>query len=223
MKVSQTQLECMQEAVENIVEKNRETIEERYGENSADPQEYHNVPHTDDVTYAVRTLGDLALARDKITVVQRILLPILASGHDRYYDAYDKSRNEEISATETLALMESYSCFEDEHFDLVKKGIMATKVSQFSPRIIQEVDPSHYPSLLLADADLSSFGMPFDEFWPRATAYQKELERTKGIKMTDYISSEITLLKLHQWHTDEASQLFPHAQENAAILEKQAA
>lgn len=220
MHFSQTQIECMYEAANVINARSLDVIGQRYGADSPDPQEYHNLEHTGRfVIPNTMAIASLAESRGKIDEYQVPLLWIAAGGHDRFYDAFDKSKNEEISAQETVEEMRRFTCFEESHLGEVEKYIMATKCKLFFPRIVQSVDPSDYAQGIIADADLSNFGMPPDVFIPNAMAYLEELKRTDKQRLMQYLLGEVTLLKNHVWHTEEAGELFPNIQENIQAIQ----
>jgi predicted metal-dependent HD superfamily phosphohydrolase len=214
MKLTATQIECMYEAGEAIVEKQLLRIDQLYGPGGRFPQKYHNRQHTIDVVASTRAIAGLALERGKITEQDVPLLVIAAGGHDLFYDPKRKGHNEKRSAEITIDMMKPFTCFEPEHVRDVGKLVMATTVKSFFPRLIQSVDPADYRTGIIADADLFSFGMPFPEFKPRAFAYLDELVETNQQRLMQYLDGECVLLENHQWHTAEAAELFPHVVEN---------
>lgn len=218
MTCTESHLSELIEVAELIVADNLAEIDEKYGPNSPDPQEYHHRPHSEDVVAANRLIGGVALERGKITPVEAVLLPVGGSGHDIVYNAFDKSDNERLSAMRTIEKMRRYDCFQMEHFQLVGLLILSTVVKEFQPRIIQSADPARYVTGIMCDSDLSSFGMPFEEFKPRALQYKRELKRTNGLPEMKYWDFEIAILSNHQWYTSEAAELFPHLHENIEAI-----
>jgi len=218
MKITTTQIECMYEAADSLSRMALEEIEDLYGAGGRFPQKYHNLEHTRDVINATQAIGLFALEKDKIQPIDIPLLIVASAWHDRYYDPRNKGENEIKSAGLAVKEMQRYTCFEPEHYKAVTEIILATTVSSFFPRIVQNVDPTDYRTGIIADADLSSFGMPFDGFKPRAFAYLGELVETNQQRLMQYLDGECVLLTNHRWHTPEASELFPHAMDNVVAI-----
>ncbi len=210
MGLTATQIESMHEAGEAIVEQQLLRIDRLYGPDGRFPQKYHNRQHTIDVVASTRAIAALALEKGKITDQDVPILVIAAGGHDLFYDPKRKGHNEKRSAEITVNMMKPFTCFEPEHVEDVGKLVIATTVKSFFPRLIQNVDPADYRTGIIADADSSSFGMPFPEFKSRAFAYLDELVETTQQRLMQYLDGECVLLENHQWHTAEAAELFPN-------------
>lgn len=220
MRITNTHLELMWEASHHIKDMSLREIDLEHGPNGRHPKKYHHVPHTLSVINGVLSIGGLALERGKIEPEELPLLVIAASMHDIFYNPgfvgnpQMIGENEKRSAQRALQEMGRYTFFEPEHYDFVELAIGSTVVKSFSPALVQDVDPSNYAFGVLADADLSSFGMHPDKFAVFALAYLAELSETRGQRPMQFLDGECVLLRNHQWHTEEAAELYPHIQQN---------
>ena len=218
MKLGQTQLECITEISEVLRNDGIGRVEKYYGRSGEFPQDYHHAPHTAETVDSVVEIAELALKRGKIEPVQVPILVIAAAFLDAYYDPVNKTENELKSADIALSAMSRFTCFDSEHYDMVKRYIMATAVKEFYPRLVQNVDPNDYAQGIIADADLHYFGRTPDVFIPRAEGYLKELRKTQGQKPLPFLMNNCVLLENHVWNTVEAEELYPHTNENIQAL-----
>lgn len=179
---------------------------------------YHNTTHTLHVIGDVNTLGRLA----KLHSAENQLLQVAAAFHDVVHNGDDDPTNERKSADYAVKCMKGYPVFSKAHIKVVQKAILATKCIQKYPKITQSPGKD-YMSQLVCDADLASFGKPFDEFYESAMYYFEELYGA-GHESTDqyakYIQAEIVLLGNHEFWTNEANTLFPNIATNIVNLRK---
>jgi predicted metal-dependent HD superfamily phosphohydrolase len=216
-------MDSFEKAVIELVSIARQQIASKYDPGKPDYKAYHNSAHTTQVVEAAHILTELALQKRKITSREAQLCVLAAGFHDVIHEGDSEKDNEELSAEFVAALMKNYKEFTTQDVKHVRHMILATKCSQKYPKIIQTPLPHDYSSKLLCDADMSSFGKPFDEFYESALALFKELH-TKEIvpsEMSRYLELEKTLLSNHSFWTEEATVLFPHTAENHRRLTTQ--
>ena len=220
MRITNTYIDSVWEASIDMKNDALRKIELEHGQGGRRPKKYHNSPHTQSVIDGVLSIGSLALERGKIEPIVLPLLVIASSFHDIYYNPdfvgnpNARGENERRSALMAREAMKRYTFLEETDYDFVERAITSTTVTSFSPKLIQDVDPNNYAFGILADADLSSFGMPPEKFAVFALAYLAELRESHGQRTMQFLDGEFVLLQNHQWHTQEASELFPHIEEN---------
>ncbi len=166
-------------------------------------------------------LADAAMAAGRIDRAQHDLLMIAAAYHDAVYDV-QRSDSEELSAELAARHMNMLGIFPQAETDRVKNIIAATKVKAVAnQRIEQSASPDDYLTMLMADADLSSFGLPETEYWESARRFFAETY--PGIQLTGevllaFLANQIQIVGNHRYYTDEARYLFSCQPENIQFL-----
>lgn len=212
-----TNLADREEAAAIIIKKNLDEVRRDYGPDGRRPLYYHDQVHSLDVVDAATQLGELAVTNGKIMPYQLPNLRIGGSGHDRVHELgspYDEQESAKLNAVDMLLS----DVFDDEDIDENKTMILATTTSIDDGGIMrQSASLSHYPSMLLADADLASLGKSPEMYWDRALRFLKETignpQPTDEQKAAFAISQE-KFLRNHEFYTEEARQLFPHKADN---------
>jgi len=211
-----------QRAVKALIARGMETVIRLYGPNSPDPMPYHGPEHTMMVITSAGRLADAALAAGKITASQHDLLMIAAAYHDVVQD--EGHDNEALSAELAARHMNMVGIFAKEEIDRVQKVIAATKVESVADYIIeQSADPDDYLTMLMADADLSSLGLPQDQYWDSACRFFAESNpgvELEGETLRAFIKDQIRIVGSHRYHTAEACSLFNCQTENLEFLHK---
>lgn len=208
-------------AVKALISRGLDTVIRNYGPNSPDPKPYHGPEHTLMVITSAGRLADAAMAGGRIDRAQHDLLMIAAAYHDAVYDA-QRSDSEELSAELAARHMNMLGIFSQAETDRVKSTIAATKVKTVANhRIEQSASPDDYLTMLMADADLSSFGLPKIEYWNSARRFFAETY--PGIQLTGevlqaFLVNQIQIVGNHSYKTDEARHLFHCQPENVEFL-----
>ena len=192
-------------------------VDAKFGPQGSQPKGYHNLEHSrDDVVDGVVEIADLALSRDKITLKDKTFLIIGAGFHDVTQEL-GSGMNEWSSAKTARSAMRKKAIFDSGDEDTVDRIIMATRV-EFKDGVMRQLVPKgDFLAELLADADLSSLGRPWETYWERATGLFTELLEGKDPTMQDkisFIETQVTLLTNHEFYTEEARECFPHQAEN---------
>ena len=218
MKLTDTQVECMQEAALELQAEALVSIRERYDKE----HKFHVSEHSLCVIKSADKIARLALERGKIKPYQVPLIGIAAAFLDYWFNIIDKRDNEKLSAESAVKEMQRFNCFELSHYNEVSGLIVATSVREFFPRIIQSADPNNNPQKVLCDADLSQFGMQPEEFIKWADMYKDELRLTGRVTDMGYWQFEETILGNHVWWMPETAEIFPHLADNvqAAIAQQ---
>lgn len=207
-------------AIKALIARGIETVIRRYGPTSPDPMPYHGPEHTMMVITSAGRLADAALAAGKITKNQHDLLMIAAAYHDVVQDAGDD--NESLSAELAARHMNMVGIFAKEEIPQVQKIIAATKVKSVADyRIEQSADPGDYLTMLMVDADLSSFGLPSDQYWDSARRFFAETNpgvELEGQALQTFIKRQLQIVGSHQYFTEEARDLFNCQSENLEFL-----
>jgi predicted metal-dependent HD superfamily phosphohydrolase len=197
-------------------------LEEKYGDRSDTPLAYHNKEHAYDVMDATQSIGSEALQQGKITESDLALLELAACYHDAEHGMHG-SDNEYESIRIVTNKMKKAGVFSNDDITKVTEMIEATIVNFKKGMFTQSVDENYYTKII-ADADMSALGKPLDIFWDRS----KKLLRESDNRIFDsqelkekiaFISSQITFLQQHTYHTSEADMLYGNKQETIKSLQ----
>lgn len=192
-------------------------ISHKYDASGQSPRAYHNLSHTTAV------ISDTALLCEKsgLEVHETLLLKISAAFHDVIHNGDSDPDNEQNSASYARLKMSLYDCFSEKDTQAVVSAILATKCPKKYPKIIQSPSPGNIMDQLVCDADLASFGKPFDQFISSANSYFFELN-PKGMLDSEayskFLDAEKVILGNHRFWTKEARKEFPHTRENVKII-----
>lgn len=206
------------EASEQLIQYAIGSIEQRYGIESKSPKPYHNIEHT---SFAIESARSLA---ESLHLPQRdsLLLTVAAAFHDFVHNGDSDPDNEQLSADEAEKKMKEHPVFTSTDINRVRRMILATDCTAKYPKIIQSPTKDDVCAKILCDADLSSFGKPYEEFMTSASYYFEELH--PGVEKDSdqykrYLEAEIVILSNHEFWTTEASNMFPHTAENIQKLQ----
>jgi predicted metal-dependent HD superfamily phosphohydrolase len=212
--------------IESLVQRGLMEVERRHGPNSPNPKPYHGPEHTRLVFNSAEQIADLALVAGKITARQRKIIRVVPPYHDLIY-VPGATDNELQSAMVLQRHMRIFGVLGEQDIHDALTALMATEVEEVTPtRIVQAVDQNHYLSMIMADADTSSFGSPPEIYWDMATRYFKETNPGVALEAEDlqrFVQSQIPRVEGHVYYTDEARQLFNHQPENLEFLRSIAA
>ena len=212
-------MHAFREASEQLEQYALEFIEQEYGVAGKSPRPYHNVEHTSSAARSARLLANA------IGLSQRdsLLLTIAAAFHDFVHRGDSDLDNERLSADEADKKMREYPVFTDTDIDRVRRMILATHCTAKYPKIVQSPTEEDVLAKILCDADLSSFGKPYEEFMKSSDYYFKELYPgvdKDSVQYKKYLEAEIVILGNHEFWTTEASDMFPHSAKNIQKLQK---
>jgi predicted metal-dependent HD superfamily phosphohydrolase len=207
-------------AVKALIARGVETVIKRYGPGSPDPMPYHGPEHTLMVITSAGRLADAALAAGKITREQHDLLMIAAAFHDVVQD--QGADNELLSAELAARYMNMLGLFSEQEIDEVQIIISATRVKSVADsKIVQSAIENDYLTMLMADADLSSFGLPKYQYWDSARRFFDETHpgaELEGQALQTFIKDQLQIVGNHRYYTDEARHLFHCQPENLEFL-----
>lgn len=209
----------LEEATYTLANQALTIIEEKYGFSSTNHLGYHDTEHTKQVIDAASTLGNMAVHRDKIDVLDRYLLIIAAAFHDIEQDK-GSGNNEVVSALEAKRAMAKNNVFDEREVSLVEDAILATRVTYDAGHLQQSA--SNYFTQLLADADLVSLGSDTESYWSRAVGLFHEWYGNDCIDTANritFMSHQVALLKTHVYYTPEANEIFTNQPVNLAFSE----
>jgi hypothetical protein len=132
------------------------------------------------------------------------------------------SENEHESIRIVTEKMLQTGAFSDEDIAKVIAMIRATIVVSVQDGIVQSAT-EEYVTKIIADADLSNFGKPFDEFWDRSKKYllerdNKKFEDLDVVSRFKFIASQAKMLEQHKYYTEEAVTMYPNTKENQIKL-----
>lgn len=192
-------------------------VSQNYDFNGLSPRAYHNSAHTQSVVDAVKLVANSASVDEH----DRLLLLIAASFHDYIHLGDANPDNEHHSAEQAMIKMREYTIFDDSDISRVKAMILSTKCTSKYPMLVQS--PSEYDvcAKILCDADLSSFGEPYNVFIKSADRYFEELYPNSSKNHEEYrkyLLAEIVILNNHRFWTTAATDLFPNTKSNARTL-----
>lgn len=197
-------------------------VERRYGMTGISPKLYHGLEHTLEVREAGLQIGRLAVERGKILLEDLPLIDLATCWHDAFRDA-PPGEAERISARMLVDRMKRTGEFSLDAMSKVGSMIVGTTVKLVGNTVIQ-LTGDDYPSKILADADLSALGKPFDVFEPAMLRFYRELhENPSAVPDESFLRGEIELLESHEFFTEEARELFPHQTQNAQCIRGQLA
>ncbi len=205
------------EASEQLIQYALESIEQRFGLASKSPKPYHNIEHT---SFAIDSAKSLAKC-SHLPQRDSLLLTVAAAFHDFVHNGDSDPANEQLSAEEAEKKMREHPVFTSTDINRVRRMILATNCTAKYPKIIQSPTEDDVCAKILCDADLSSFGKPYEEFMASASYYFDELY--PGVEKDSdqykrYLEAEIVILSNHEFWTTEASDMFPHTAENIQRL-----
>jgi predicted metal-dependent HD superfamily phosphohydrolase len=211
------------EKIRQLINEGIALVDAKYGEQSNNYLPYHNVEHTRDVMEAAEKIGRVALLQCRITELDLELLVLAACYHDVEHGMHG-SENERESIRIVTEKMQQAGVFSETDIAKVIAMIEATIVISAKEGIIQSAT-EEYITKIIADADLSNFGKPFEVFWDRSKKYllerdNKKFENIDFAEKTIFIDSQIKILENHVYNTDEASSLYPSIKENITMLSK---
>ncbi len=158
---------------------------------------YHSVQHTlDEVLPATWRLADIL----EISPNQKQLLLAAAALHDTGYINGPDEGHEERSIKIAHETLGSYG-YTSEQLETISDIIRATKWPQ---------DPHNLVEQILADADLSTLGYPWERFLRRSGQLRAEMEaiRGKSIPEDEWYRGQIAFLSAHSYFTDAAHSLY---------------
>lgn len=203
--------------IDQLITEGLAHIESTYGEGSPNFQPYHNAEHAQDVMNATKLIAAEAAIQEKIPTNHVGLLVLAACYHDAVHEnAGNDGSDEHASAQMITDKMRATQAFAEEHISLVGEAIMATRW-RLNGDVIEQAVSEDYSTLILADADLSTTGRPFDTFWDRSLKLKAEQGNTQSNH--DYMASQLTFLRNHRFLTPEAEEHFPHHGNNLHQLE----
>lgn len=167
--------------------------------------EYHSFHHTlNEVIFTVNRLAHL----EQVTSHSRLLLITAACFHDLGFTAineetpeeYAKRLNHENDAADHVALVLPAYGFPQDDIATVQRLIMATQLP---------ASPNDLLEGIMCDADLSSLGLPTDEFVQTSLTLRAELGRF-GMFFSDHQwwQRQIDFLTQHTYYTPSAQKLF---------------
>jgi len=204
--------------VDGIVGAALSKVEEKYGTGKGDgilPKKYHNRPHSEEVLDAARKIAERFLKEGKISEKDIPLVEIAASFHDIEQDL-GAGQNEIESARLAEEAMREAGIFSEEDIVKVRDMILVTIVS-FEGGVMRQSAVEEYLTRIIADADLSSLGKSFEQYWERALALLQEIQGTdipSKEAETAFTERQVGLLTNHRFYTEEAEVLFPNQKEN---------
>jgi len=204
-----------------IKERALKRIKKMYGPDGQNNKEYHNLDHTLAVIDAAEKIAQLGLTRKLIAPQRDIhLVTIAAAWHDgRQSRRHRAGYNEYVSAQMAARAMEETGVFSQRETKVVRGMIKGTEVKYLDGKVIQQADPSEYLQKVIADADLSNLGQPFDFYWHTTEKVYKEVMGEAGSEQA-IAKMGLGFISGHEFLTDEAVELFPHQDENISELEK---
>jgi predicted metal-dependent HD superfamily phosphohydrolase len=215
-------LRTREEIVEDLINKILSLVDERYGLQSENPLPYHNRAHTESVLNAVTAIVNELIKDGRVPAYKLVLAQIAAAGHD-LVQGKTAGVNEQESGEELADLMRAAGIFTQEEIQEVQEFVDGTSIKIENGQL-KQMAGQNLLTQALADADLSSLGMPTEFFWERAMAYAREHYGKSELNQSElqgYIKAEIKLLENHRFYTDVAEKLFPHKQANIEWLKSQ--
>lgn len=204
--------------VERIKTSVLKLIDRKYGPAGNEPKFYHNTKHTLAVLAAAEEISNLAFSRGLISERDRQLVTIAAVCHDSHHSA-KRRNNELLSANFAKSQMRKAGVFTDAEQDLVWNMIMATQVKFTDKKVYQSARAGNYMDQLLADADLSNLGQPFEQYWQGTSNLYQENHGAPG-STKEVARFGLEFIKKHSFYTKEANQLFPHQADNIVHLQE---
>jgi predicted metal-dependent HD superfamily phosphohydrolase len=205
-------------AVQRLVNDAVGRVEIWYGPSGETPKNYHNTGHTLSVMTAASDLSDLAIQRGKLPNEDKELVIIAAAFHDVHHSA--GSDNEKVSADLAADAMLSSGAFSRKEIKQVKKIIRATQVFVQDGAVRQSANKKNYTEQILADADLSNLGKPFEEYWNATFALYRETHPEHTPSVRGVAAFAFNFIKGHSFYTAEACELFPYHDDNIAKLKE---
>jgi predicted metal-dependent HD superfamily phosphohydrolase len=215
-------LRNQEQIAEDLIMQILDRLDERYGPRGESPLDYHNRSHSENVLSAITAIAEELIKEHHLQPQKLIIARISAAGHD-LIQGQQGGANERESGREAAELMTKSGGFSEKEIEEVQEVINATVVKIENYKIIYSPG-DNLLSQALADADLSTFGMPPSLFWESALNHAKEYYKKKRLnpeELQEYIKYEIELLKNHHFYTNAAERLFPHKQANIVWLKMQ--
>ena len=164
-------------------------------------REYHNRQHTEEVRKEVIRLSNF-------TFVEEFKLQTAASFHDTGY-IEGQENHEKRSAHIAERVMSAFG-YNDRYIEDIKNIILSTEFLS---------KPQSDLGAFLADADVASFGKPFQEFWNDRMAVKQEM--FEDVPMDEWEKMSIELLEKHEYHTKAAKDRYAkQKQENLRQLKE---
>ncbi len=190
-------------------------INEKYGTHSQHYLPYHNEEHAHDVMDAAKAIG----IESAVLPHELELLEIAACFHDVEHGighGEDERTSAEIAG----------SCMQQAGYTVadikrVKAMILATVVS-FKDGTIYQSASEDVLTQIIADADLASFGRPFNTFWDRSLKLRAEngqIDELIGEVKDTFISTQKQVLQKHQYYLQATEIVFPHKSTNIRRLD----
>ena len=160
-------------------------------------RQYHSAHHTENevLPAAERLAGIIGIAGQQ----KRLLLTAAAFHDTGYIDGPDEG-HEERSIAIAREVLPSFD-YTPEEIEDVACIIRATKWPQQPRNLVEQV---------MADADLSMVGLPWEEFSTRQKHLRAEIEAVDGITIPDeeWYEEQIDFVSSHSFFTDAAHALF---------------
>lgn len=211
-------------AVKEVIDFALRMVEQKYGTGAANgemPKDYHNLPHTKGVLEAAGKLAEVAAENGKINKSDIDLACIAASFHD-VEQGFGGGANERESVRLAHEAMKKTGAFDADDFEKVESMILSTIVT-FENGVIKQSETEDYLTKIIADADLASLGQAPEKYWAISQGLLFEMKKTRVVSLQDQLvwaHGQVAFLSGHEFHTEEAKQLFPHKQENIALAKK---
>lgn len=199
-------------------------IEKKYGTGEGDgqsPRRYHNKVHAQNVIDAAGKIAQLAVKKGKIKNTDTPLIKIAPAFHDIEQDL-GSGLNEEESARKAEEQMRKTGFYSDEEIRKVREMIMATRV-HYDEGGMSQFATENYMTQIIADADLSNLGNPYELYWDRARRLLEEVKNTRkpsGEDIKSFMRGQISFLQSHRFYTEEARALFPYKKDNIKTTQR---
>ncbi len=210
--------EKLDKAGELLIARSYAYTRKMYGEFGRLPLPYHNHLHTLDVVAAAGSLGELAMAKGKISPKELALLQIAAAGHDLVHGMVGNGVNEQRSAKKLAKWMikQTPDVFKKSLVSRVENIIMATicGVNQYG---FWQSAGEDYLGQLMCDADVSAAGLP--PYEAKIRSDRLYLESLKGeppepANRLTFLQNQVIFYSTHNWYTEEAEVLLPYQERN---------
>lgn len=175
---------------------------------------YHNINHTKFVVDSATAMAQKAYSAGKIGQDAVDLIAIAAAYHD-IEQGLGPGQNEQASANIAASRMQNSGIFNSDSIQIVIDCIMATVVNDYK-KLTQSAN-QYLPTQIVADADLATFGSPFEQYLTHANNYYKELypgQPLSGQNYYNYLLLQQQLLGSHKFYTAEATQIFRFQADN---------
>lgn len=188
-------------------------IEVAYGQDGANPKPYHNTGHTLLVTESCLAIARAAGLDDS----DQAKVVLAGLFHDRFHDEAAFGLDEAKSADYAYISMRATDIFTPSDCKDVHRAILDTRCQPQRDSVGQQ--PESELGKIVADADMSYFGMPTDRAWDITANYFNEItpgESLQSETFGHFAERFARILERHRFHNPATGSLYPHAQVNAA-------